>query len=252
MRTIPEKQADSRTPEKAMSNRASGKRAGSRTPDKPSKKQVWSKSAVRWMQLCLAGMFLLGMAGCGRVEPEKRAYPMTLGIDFTEGQYRIFLEMASLQEESGQSKEGPGEAMEQGNILLIEGNTKEEILDEYNMTQEKYLDIGHLKAIVFSQNVTGQTEIMREILDGLEAEEMVGNSPYAFWTEDMELLMRTSGNQVESLGDFLAGLYENRAESVRQITLKKVFQLDETEGYTQYIPYLKVTEDEIVASLLNR
>lgn len=192
-------------------------------------------------------VLLSGMAGCGRVEPEKRAYPLTLGIDVIEGRYRIFLEMASLQEESGQGKEGSDAQVEQGNILMIDGVTKEEILEEYNRTQEKYLDIGHLKAIVFSKNVTEQPEKMKEVLAGLEKEEMVGNSPYAFWTKDMELLMRTSGEKVESLGDFLAGLYENRTESVRQITLKKVFQMDETDGYISEIPYLQVTEDEIVA-----
>ena len=59
----------------------------------------------------LFGMAVLGLAlltSCQVVEPEKRAYPQVIGIDWQEEEndYLVWLHMASLTEDTGQSSRG--------------------------------------------------------------------------------------------------------------------------------------------------
>ena len=54
----------------------------------------------------LAMVFLLSLAltGCQIVEPEKRAYPLVVGLDLQEVQYHVYLGMAQLSSSTVQCK----------------------------------------------------------------------------------------------------------------------------------------------------
>lgn len=70
----------------------------------------------------LFGMAVLGLAlltSCQVVEPEKRAYPQVIGIDWQEEEenYIVWLHMASLTEDTGQSKQS-GETQSGRNCIL--------------------------------------------------------------------------------------------------------------------------------------
>ena len=45
-----------------------------------------------------------GLSGCQIIEPEKRAFPLVVGIDWQQGEYRIYLGMAQLAVSTGQGK----------------------------------------------------------------------------------------------------------------------------------------------------
>ena len=55
--------------------------------------------------MCLAGIVLF-LGGCQIVEPEKRAYPLVIGLDKRSEEYQVSLGMASLAVSTGQEKEG--------------------------------------------------------------------------------------------------------------------------------------------------
>lgn len=102
----------------------------------------------------LFGMAVLGLAlltSCQVVEPEKRAYPQVIGIDWQEEEenYIVWLHMASLTEDTGQSKQS-GET-QPGKELYFTGSDAQEIRAAYEATREQYLDIGRVKAVVLGR-----------------------------------------------------------------------------------------------------
>ncbi|RHV90071.1 hypothetical protein DXA96_07605 [Lachnospiraceae bacterium OF09-33XD] len=52
--------------------------------------------------LCAAALFLWGCAG---VEPEKRAYPLAVSVDYINGEYEVVYGMANLPADTGQGKD---------------------------------------------------------------------------------------------------------------------------------------------------
>lgn len=67
---------------------------------------VWRKIKENFFLVWLSwGLRLL--TSCQVVEPEKRAYPQVIGIDWQEEEenYIVWLHMASLTEDTGQSKQ---------------------------------------------------------------------------------------------------------------------------------------------------
>lgn len=171
----------------------------------------------------LFGMAVLGLAlltSCQVVEPEKRAYPQVIGIDWQEEEenYIVWLHMASLTEDTGQSKQS-GET-QPGKELYFTGSDAQEIRAAYEATREQYLDIGHVKAVVFGASLQENGETFKKVLNGMEAESSLGNSPCIFTTESLGELAETVEKQELSLGDFLTGLYENRTDVSAQSPVK--------------------------------
>lgn len=171
----------------------------------------------------LFGMAVLGLAlltSCQVVEPEKRAYPQVIGIDWQEEEenYIVWLHMASLTEDTGQSKQS-GET-QSGKELYFTGSDAQEIRAAYEATREQYLDIGHVKAVVFGASLQENGETFKKVLNSMEAESSLGNSPCIFTTESLGELEEMVEKQELSLGDFLTGLYENRTDVSAQSPVK--------------------------------
>lgn len=171
----------------------------------------------------LFGMAVLGLAlltSCQVVEPEKRAYPQVIGIDWQEEEenYIVWLHMASLTEDTGQSKQS-GET-QPGKELYFTGSDAQEIRAAYEATREQYLDIGHVKAVVFGASLQENGDTFKKVLNGMEAESSLGNSPCIFTTESLGELAETVEEQELSLGNFLTGLYENRTDISAQSPVK--------------------------------
>lgn len=162
----------------------------------------------RWKVGIVVMMTLLSVSGCQAVEPEKRAYPLVVGIDWKEESYQVWMDLASLGKDTGQEKQG-GEG-QNTQILCFTGKNQEEILHAYEISQERYLDIGHVKAVLLGEGLIRQQEQLGKVLDGMEKENILGNSAYVFETSTLEAVMETDGKEVESLGEFLSGMYENR------------------------------------------
>lgn len=181
------------------------------------------KQSIRIGVKLLFCLFVSGFAlltACQVVEPEKRAYPQVIGIDWQEEEqrYTVWMHMASLAEDTGQSKQSA--ETQPGNELYFTGSDGAQIHAVYEATREQYLDIGHVKAIIFGASLWENRERLREVLTGMEAESSLGNSPCIFITDRLLELSQTAEEQGISLGDFLTGLYENRTDSSAQAPVR--------------------------------
>ena len=50
-------------------------------------------------------VFILSCTGCAGIEPEKRMYPLAMGVDMSEGEYILTYAMPDLPRATGQGKE---------------------------------------------------------------------------------------------------------------------------------------------------
>lgn len=175
--------------------------------------------------LAAVGAALLLVSGCRIVEPEKRAYPLVLGIDEVDGSYQVYFGMAALPQLTGQEKSGEEDS--QGGsgkgYLMYTGKTLEEIVAAYEKSQELYLDMGHIQAVIFGQNLYEQPEQLAQVLESMEKTSTLGNASYVYRSDNLEKVMAMNGESIQSLGEFLAGIYENRIDSSDPLILRKVY-----------------------------
>ena len=74
--------------------------------------------------LCAAALFLWGCAG---VEPEKRAYPLAVSVDYINGEYEVVYGMANLPADTGQGKDPQAGGAEQNAGTVFRGKDLKEI-----------------------------------------------------------------------------------------------------------------------------
>lgn len=162
------------------------------------------------------GLFLLALlalSGCG-ISLEDRVFPMSMGVDYENGHYRLSYGIPQLSKVTGQDKEETQSGEEQA--LVYEGATPEDAQERFNENQENYLDMGHMKAIILGKKITENREAMAELLRFLEEKPAVAGNLYVFVTEDMEAVMSLDGQGVDSVGDYLTGILENTLDREKQ------------------------------------
>lgn len=202
----------------------------------------------RWIGLwIICGVLVCALAGCQIVEPEKRAYPLVLGIDEQDGEYQVYFGMAGLASMTGQGKGGEedGQGGSGQGALLFTGKDQEEILDAYEKSQELYLDVGHVQAVIFGQDLCAETDKLVEVLKAMEQKSTLGNAAYVYRTRDLAGVMETNGNQVESLGEYLSGIYENRTDSEKPLILRRVYSTFHNEKRVEEFPMITLKENGI-------
>ena len=188
--------------------------------------------------MCLTGMVLV-LGGCQIVEPEKRAYPLVIGLDKRLEEYQVSLGMAQLAVSTGQEKEGGDEQNNDSQqMIFLTGSSQEEIMDEYNRTRELYLDPGHVQVIIFGKELLKDSEGMEKILAGMEKENSLGNSAFVFQANDPEQIVEINGTEIESLGQYLTGIYENRPEKQQPVLLSDVYMMYHRKESPEKIPEL--------------
>lgn len=161
----------------------------------------------------LLTLALLGMSGCG-ISLEDRVFPMSMGVDYENGHYRIVYGIPQLSKVTGQDKEETQSGEEQA--LAYEGLTPQDALERFNENQENYLDMGHMKAIILGEHIMENRDALAGFLGFLEDNPAVAGNIYVFVTEDMEALMSLDGQGVDSVGDYLTGILENTMDKKEQ------------------------------------
>lgn len=182
--------------------------------ERKKKKKKYNYAFV-WMSF-----WILFVSGCYLIEPERRAYPLVVGIDYEGEEYKVCFALAQLSQTTGQEKSG-GEEPDRGQILL--GKSKQEIEKKYNQSEELYLDLGHVQAVIFGKKLLADSEVFNKVLCDLEKETTLGTSAYVFQTENVEEVIGWNGKKVSSLGDYLSGLYENRIHKKEGIALSDLY-----------------------------
>ena len=169
-----------------------------------------------------AGILFLCLlfSGCAAIEPEKRMYPLAMGIQESNGEFRLSYGMPDLPQATGQGKP---EEEKSASVLTIMGRDFSEIKTNYNRSQEKYLDIGHLQVILLSNEIL-QGEKWKEFLSYIKKEPLAGENIYLFRTEDPEKILNWN-NGGTTAGEYLKGLLENRLPEDKKegVTLRQAY-----------------------------
>lgn len=190
-----------------------------------------------------AVFFLLLLGGCSAVEPEKRMYPLALGADWEEGKYLLTYGMPDLSQATGQEKQEEGS---DPSVLTFAGKELEDIGREYNLSQEKYLDMGHLQVIVLGESLEREGRWAR-LLDYLEKEPFVGENVYLFSAGDPREILEWKGGGNTSVGEYLTGLLENRISGQQRkgTTLRQAYHGYYEDGTLVELPRLEVSGERL-------
>lgn len=203
--------------------------------------------------VCLLLVIFAGISfgGCGGIEPEKRMYPLALGVDFAEENYVLTYSMANLPEATGQEK--PEEMGENTQILTIQGRDFKEIKTKYQQSQEKYLDMGHLEVLVVGPEIL-ESNRWQELLLYLKEDSLIGENIYIFQTEEPEELLAWQNAAGTSLGEYVCGIMENRMSGQRKrgVTLREVYYQAAKDGTCCLFPWLCITEDYLEIQWTNQ
>ena len=217
--------------------------------------------------VCLALGSMIFLSSCGAVEPEKRLYPLAVAFDYVSeeatapensetgeetgtavsesggeketagGKWRAWYAPANLAVVTGQGKDEQEEGTDEDPAsLFFEAETFEEIAQQYDSTEEYDLDTGHVQAIVFSDALLSDRGRMEELLKYLEQDRALGHSTYLFHAEKPEDIMEQNGKQVESVGEYLCGIYDNRVKRKEAVTLADLCYAWENERSIPWIP----------------
>ena len=217
--------------------------------------------------VCLALGSMIFLSSCGAVEPEKRLYPLAVAFDYVSeeatapensetgeetgtavsesggeketagGKWRVWYAPANLAVVTGQGKDEQEEGTDEDPAsLFFEAETFEEIAQQYDSTEEYDLDTGHVQAIVFSDALLSDRGRMEELLKYLEQDRALGHSAYLFHAEKPEDIMEQNGKQVESVGEYLCGIYDNRVKRKEAVTLADLCYAWENERSILWIP----------------
>lgn len=186
--------------------------------------------------------FVVFFSGCAAIEPEKRMYPLALGVNSEESGVSLIYGMPDLPQATGQEKQ---EELGSETVLSITGSDFYEIERIYDRSQEKYLDMSHLQVIIMGDRLL-EGEGWKIFMEYLKEEPFVGENVYIFRTEDPEaVLSRESGGT--SAGEYLTGLLENRLPSQQKdgVTLRQVYHQWYESGALVEIPRIIMENGEL-------
>lgn len=190
-----------------------------------------------------SALLCLFLTGCAGVEPEKRLYPLAMAVDYEpDGTMKVTYAMADLQTDTGQEK-----AEESGfqSTITLRGNSFQEIREKYEKSQEKYLDLGHLQALILGRAALepGKYE---PVLQYLLEEPMTGEDLYLFVTDQVDQVMNYGPARQSSIGQYLKGIYENRpaGQTKEGVNLRKVYASWYKDGTLPVLPELVFDQEE--------
>ena len=186
---------------------------------------------------------MLFLSGCAGIEPEKRMYPLALGVDGTADSFEITYGMPDLPQATGQGKE---EENNQTSVLTITGADFDEIEEKYERSQEKYLDMGHLQVLILSDRLL-ENERWQVLLDYLKEEPFVGENVYVFRAEDPREILEWEGGSGTSVGEYLIGILENRVsgQEKKGVTLREVYHQWYLTGGMRILPKVRLSGTEL-------
>ena len=188
--------------------------------------------------------FCLLLGGCGAaVEPEKRMYPMALGVDASPEGICFTYGMPDLPRSTGQGKE---EEDGGARVLQISGTDFLQIEKIYDQSQEKLLDMGHLQVLVIGRELVEDGR-WRMVLDYLKQEPFTGEDLYVFEAENAGEILEWHGEDNSSAGEYITGLIRNRIsrENITAVTLRELFYEKYREDKILRLPMVEIREESL-------
>lgn len=153
---------------------------------------------MKILSVCISCALLF--TGCAARELEDRIFAQAMEIDYRDGML------------TG----GFGD-------FLAGGNSIGEIRENYQDRLDKYLDLGHVQAIVFGEELFADPEKAREVLLELEQMPVISRNSLVFLHDyrDGESYLKELADQGKVPGEYLCDRYRNtpHKESSAAITL---------------------------------
>ncbi len=191
---------------------------------------------------CFCIAFLLFLSGCAAIEPEKRMYPLALGVNTSEEGFSLIYGTPDLPKATGQEKE---EEDREASVLSVAGSDFAQIREKYDQSQEKYLDMSHIQVILMGDRLM-ESGRWTEFLTYLEQDPFVGENVYVFQTENPSAVL-TWDSGGTSIGEYLTGLLENRLpdQQKKGMTLRQVYHQWYKSGTLPVLPAIFLENEEI-------
>lgn len=188
------------------------------------------------------------LCGCAAIEPEKRAYPLAFSVDYREDAYEVIYATANLAGSTGQSKQEGGQQSEGRQPLTFSGTDFAQIQQRYDESQEYYLDLGHVQAILFSRRLLHRPEEYEDTLLYLQSQEILGQNARVFVCDEPAEVIAAAESTGTSFGEFISGMYENRPEQdkPRALELGELYQEFYNYHTIPAFPELSAKDGEIV------
>ena len=154
-------------------------------------------------------MCALFLTGCSNVELENRDFPTAAVVLWEDGQLSVFYAIPDLEGEKGSDKKE-----EKQEAVLTKGDTMDEIEKSFQYQSDKYLDMSHLKAVVFGKNLMEQKEKFQEVLSYFEQKPVFARNMLVFSCEeeDREEILDMALQGDTSFGFYLENLYKNNPD----------------------------------------
>ena len=191
---------------------------------------------------CFCIAFLLFLSGCAAIEPEKRMYPLALGVNTSEEGFSLIYGTPDLPKATGQEKE---EEDREASVLSVAGSDFAQIREKYDQSQEKYLDMSHIQVILMGDRLV-ESGRWTEFLTYLEQDPFVGENVYVFQTENLSAVLAWDSGGT-SIGEYLTGLLENRLpdQQKKGMTLRQVYHQWYKSGTLPVLPAIFLENEEI-------
>ena len=187
-------------------------------------------------KMCFLGIVFLSsvltLTGCGNVELENRDFPTAVVVLWNEEELEVFYAIPDLKGEAGSE-----EKQETQETVLTKVDTMEEIENSFQYQSDKYLDLSHVKAVVFGKELMKQKQKFEEVLQYFEQSPVFARNMLVFSCEEKEkddiLKMALEGDT--SFGFYLENLYKNNPDigKEEEVTLGdllgKIRQREEVE-----------------------
>lgn len=191
---------------------------------------------------CFCIAFLLFLSGCAAIEPEKRMYPLALGVNTSEEGFSLIYGTPDLPKATGQEKE---EEDREASVLSVAGSDFAQIREKYDQSQEKYLDMSHIQVILMGDRLV-ESGRWTEFLTYLEQDPFVGENVYVFQTENPSAVLAWDSGGT-SIGEYLTGLLENRLpdQQKKGMTLRQVYHQWYKSRTLPVLPAIFLENEEI-------
>jgi len=152
---------------------------------------------------------MIFLVGCQLKELEEREFPLTVSFDLSNQEeiesIFTFSDVAMVTQ-SDMSIER--EEIDQ--LPKLTGKTMDDILELHYRSSEKYLDLGHVQAIILGKALITNQDTFKEILLYLESNEVFARNVLLFIADkSTDEVMKVNGVSVDSLGAYLGEIYKN-------------------------------------------
>ena len=124
------------------------------------------------MTMVLVIFLIFTLIGCSGIEPEKRRYPLAMGVDWADGQFQVYYGMPDLPASTGQDKQGKGSLIGE-DMYVFEGENVDNLM---NLNQSLGTSLGEYLTGIYENRMTVRQD------KGVTLKEV-----YYKWYEEREL-----------------------------------------------------------------